>query len=288
MDNADAKGLLKREPWGGVFYTGDGTILRNTSVWNGYLRHWEGLMLNGTVLPERDYNTGREILLLWPDEPKPENYFELYYNERLVKYRMSFLGHLAINVNGRVYNFSHLINECEVMTEAEYLYRPALGRFAPSPSGYFDISDPQRPFLDKFGRQFMRTIHTLRVTGTDNSKLESHLIRKMKEIHESPVDVKKPDYWSGFRTFSDNCTTAIRDALRGAGFTDINGVFPHDLFISAVWSIRKRGVQPGLSYSVFSKDQLKVDEAPCSALSPVINPINRIKRLILKLKGISV
>ena len=58
----------------------------------------------------------------------------------MIKYPASTFGHNAINVNGEFFNFSHLINENESMDEAEYMYRPALGEFAPSPTtGKFEI-----------------------------------------------------------------------------------------------------------------------------------------------------
>lgn len=54
--------------------------------------------------------------VMWPDEPVPdESVVELYFNEHLVKYPVSFLGHLAVNVNGTIFNFSHLMNENEMI-----------------------------------------------------------------------------------------------------------------------------------------------------------------------------
>ena len=55
-------------------------------------------------------------------------------NERLTKYFVSYLGHTAVNVNGSIFNFSHLMNENEIMGKEEYFYRPALSEFAPSPN----------------------------------------------------------------------------------------------------------------------------------------------------------
>ena len=40
---------------------------------------------------------------------------------------------MAVNVNGAIFNFSHKINENEVMRNEEYFFRPALGEFAPHP-----------------------------------------------------------------------------------------------------------------------------------------------------------
>ncbi len=275
----------------GTFLQGrDGAeYFMDSAIWEGYWKHWQGMELRGRLLPELDYNTGKNIVLLWPDKKEDNSPFvELYYNERLVKYVMSTLGHLAINVNGFIFNFSHLLNECEIMTEEEYFYRPALGKFSPSPDGFFDTSDPEKPFLDKFGRQFMRTIHTARITGRETEKLEKILRRKLNEIYETPVDPDRPEYYADFNKFSNSCTTIIRDSLREWGFQGIRGIFPRELFISAVWEFYKKSGPAGMKLDVFRRDQITVDEAPESKLSPVINPVNYLKNVILKRRGLEI
>jgi len=95
--------------------------LEGKKIWSGYLAHWSGKKVCARRLPQKDYETGRSILILWPDEPAPEPPFvALYFNERLVKYPLSFLGHLAVLVNGKVFNFSHWMNENEAMSPEEY------------------------------------------------------------------------------------------------------------------------------------------------------------------------
>ena len=65
-----------------------------------------------------------------------------------------------------------LMNENEIITEEEFFYRPALGEFAPSPNnGKYEILEDGTPYYDKFGRNFMRTIHVLRIEGIDVEKL---------------------------------------------------------------------------------------------------------------------
>lgn len=289
MNDIVTRGVLVKEDEF-AFLKGDGgeRYFSEDAVWEGYLRHWQGSMLCGRILPETDYNTGKNVVLLWPEKRNcSEPFVELYYNERLVKYRISFLGHLAINVNGFIFNFSHLLNECEIMTEEEYFYRPALGRFSPSPEGLFDTSNPEKPYLDKFGRQFMRTIHVARITGRETAVLESILRRKLSEIHNAPVDPEKPEYYMDFNKFSNSCTTIVRDSLREWNFRRIKGIFPRELFISAVWEFYKKSVSEGLTLKVFKRKQLFVDEAPASSLTPVVNPANFLKKLILDAKGIS-
>lgn len=272
-----------------VFLKGyDGTRhFSDCAIWDGYLLHWEGKRLCGRILPERDYVTGRPLALLWPDIPATGDPFvELYYNERLVRYLMSFLGHIAINVNGEIFNFSHLLNECEVMSTAEYFYRPALGPFSPAPGGGFDTSDPDRPYLDKFGRNFMRTIHVLRITGRDTGVLSRFLHGELKAIHDTPVDPKHPDKYAGFGVISRNCTTIIRDALRDWGFTGIKGILPRDMFASAAWVFHREVRHGQISLSAYTMPQLTVPEAPLSAMTPLVNPINRLKISRLARKGI--
>ncbi len=288
MNNKDVSGILAREG-AKIYLKGlDGTeYFSGCAIWEGYLMHWQGKMLCGRILPETDYLTGKPIVLLWPvSERTGESFVELYYNERLVKYTMSMLGHLAINVNGYIFNFSHLLNECEIMTEEEYFYRPALGRFSPSPDGLFDISNPEKPYLDKFGRQFMRTIHVARITGKETLSLESILRGKLKQIYDTPVNPLKPEFYAEFGKFSNSCTTIIRDSLREWGFKDIKGIFPRELFINAVWSFRKQSYKGEVLLSVFRRNQLIVDEAPLSSLTPVLNILNYVKKLIMDAEGV--
>ena len=287
MNNTIKKGILVKDGSSAFLRGSDGTeYFREDAVWKGYLKHWQGTELSGRILPEKDYLTGKRIVLLWPENKRSDEQFvEIYYNERLVKYMMSILGHMAINVNGSIFNFSHLLNECEIITEEEYFYRPALGRFSPSPEGLFDTSDPEKPYLDKFGRQFMRTIHTARITGRETGSLELILRRKLQEIFDTPVDPLNPEYYPEFNKFSNSCTTIIRDSLREWGFPGIKGVFPRDMFISAVWLLSRK---TGHSLSVFKRGQLVVDEAPLSRLSPILNPANNVKKLLLDAAGINI
>lgn len=286
MDDKISMGILTISGSKSFLKGRDGTeYFSGDAIWSGYLRHWEGMSLRGRFLPETDYVTGKPVVLLWPEmASSDEPFVELYYNERLVKYRMSMLGHLAINVNGHIFNFSHLLNECEIMTEEEYFYRPALGRFGPSPEGFFDTSDPERPYLDKFGRRFMRTIHVVRITGKETGILESILRGKLEKIYDTPVNPVRPEYYAEFSKVSNSCTTIIRDALREWGFKYIKGIFPRELFINAAWMFGKESRNGALTLSVFKLSQLLVDEAPMSSLSPVLNPVNYIKNLIMKKK----
>lgn len=289
MQDKVRKGILVRTGSGTFLQGCDGSeYFSEAAIWEGYFKHWHGIKLCGRLLPEKDYNSGRSIVLLWPDEEKDDKPFvELYYNERLVKYIMSTLGHLAINVNGFIFNFSHLLNECEIMTEEEYFFRPALGRFSPSPGGVFDTSDPEKPYLDKFGRQFMRTIHTLRITGKETEQLEQILRGKLKEIYGTPVNPENPEYYARFNKFSNSCTTIIRDSLREWGFPEIKGIFPRELFINAAWSFDKESRKGDIALDVFKREQIKVEEAPQSRLSPVVNPFNYFKKVILNAYGVN-
>ena len=84
----------------------------DAAICDGYLMHWQGKDLHARFLKEPDYETGAPVLIMWPAVPVSKKSFaELYLNERLIKYPASFLGHAAININGGIYNFSHLINE---------------------------------------------------------------------------------------------------------------------------------------------------------------------------------
>lgn len=270
-------GRLTRDG-GRTFLMGnDGTRYFETDhIWRGYLDHWLDREVWGRHLPQKDYENGRYMVILWPAEPYAAGeYVDLYYNERLLKYRMSFFGHNAVNVNGQVFNFSVTLNENEVMTPEEYLYRPALGEFAPDPeTGGHSIADPSRPYYDKFGRRFMRTVHVLRMTGMDVNRVGGIFNDELQRILSTSPDPKKPGIYRDFNMLTRNCTTIIRDGLRRAGLAGVRGVLPRDLFVSAASACAAGGIHA----SVFRLPQLLVEEAAPSVLSPPLNPLNMIRK----------
>ncbi len=246
-------------------------------IWEGYLRHWTGRTVSARRLRQKDYDFKRPIIIMWPDdEPADDAFVELYYNERLVKYPASTFGHNAINVNGEIFNFSHLINENEAMTPAEYFYRPALGEFAPSPvSGRYEIREDGTAFYDKFGRNFMRTIHVIRLLGIDTDKLAQIYHRELELIHETPINPKNPEKYRDFNFFDRSCSTLIRDGLKAYGFRNIRGFLPRDMFVSASHELLKAQSRGEIEVERFRMPQLLVPEAPPSALTPLYNLKNR-------------
>lgn len=259
-------------------------VLEDEIIWTGYLTHWNGRKIAARRLPQRDYPTGKPLILMWPDEPGPEKPFvDLYFNERLVKYPVSFLGHLAVNINGEVFNFSHLINENEVLTFEEYFYRPALGEFAPHPvTGRDNIDDPRKPYYDKFGRLFMRTIHVLRITGLDPAALLQMFHGQLDIIRNTPPDLRKPGHYRDFNMFTNSCSTIIRNGFREFGFRTIRGIFPRDLFVNMSYFFLRQLHRPPIQAARLTWPQLVVPEADRSVLPPLANPINRIKYRRLK------
>ncbi len=257
---------------------------RENLIWDGYTGHWEGEKLNARYLPQRDYRSGDQIIIMWPvDSGEGKGAVELYYNERLVKYPVSVLGHIALNIDGSLFNFSHLINENEIVTPEEYFFRPALGEFAPHPeTGSYNDTDPQRPYLDKFGRQFMRTIHVLRIRGLDNERLIKYCRNQLEIIHNTPRDPDKPDKYADFNIFRRSCSTIIRDCFREYGFTPISGVFPRDLFVNMAYFFFRKEKTKKLGISYYQRKQLKVPEAACSKITPLINPLNRIRGFLIR------
>jgi len=258
----------------------DGTkYLHGETIWSGYVRHWSGRNVCARRLPQRDYETGQPIIILWPDEPvSDEPAVEIYLNERLVKYAVSFLGHIAVNVNGQIFNFSHLINENEVLQSEEYFYRPALGEFAPHPvTGRDNTDDPGNPYYDKFGRLFMRTVHVLKITGLDTLKLSEIFQRKLDSIRHAPVSPRKPGHYAGFNPFTNNCATITRDGFQEYGLQHIRGIFPRDLFVNLSYFFLKQVSHSSVKTTCQTLQQLKVPEAPASIMPPLINPLNRVK-----------
>ena len=196
MNQNIIKGQLCQENGQSFIASANNNYFEDRLIWQGYLTHWLGQKVVARELPQLDYDSSQPIIILWPDEPPPEEpCVDFYYNERLVKYPASLFGHNAININGNIYNFSHLLNENEIMTPEEYFYRPALGEFAPSPvNGKFEILANGTAYYDKFGRNFMRTVHVLRIRGMDTKRLSSildeelEIIQVMDDLRSARVD----------------------------------------------------------------------------------------------------
>jgi hypothetical protein len=260
--------------------------LEGEKIWSGYLAHWSGKKVCARRLPQKDYETGRPILILWPDTPFADTSpVELYFNERLVKYPLSFLGHLAVLVHGKVFNFSHWMNENEAMSPEEYFFRPALGEFAPDPvSGRDNLNDPQKPYYDKFGRLFMRNIHVLRISGLDTQSLSGFFFTELEKIRSTPPDPKEPGKYRDFHILTKSCATIIRDGFQSLGFEKISGIFPRDLFVSMAYFFLKPLRQPNVQASLHLLRQLQVPEAAPSAMPPLLNPRNRLRYRTLRKK----
>ncbi len=259
-------------------------LLEKELIWEGYIKHWSGKKINARKLPLKDYKKNEAIIICWPEKKYPnEPFIELYYNERLIKYPTSRLGHIAININNNIFNFSHLINENEIISSEEYFYRPALGEFAPHPeTGIFNIDDKDRPYFDKFGRNFMRTIHVLRIEGIDTEKLLNFYKNELEVIYNTPRDPESPEDYRDFNIFKRSCTTIIRDGFKECGFKKIKGTFPRDLFINAAYHFARTYKKDSIKVKLYKMDQLKVPEAPFSKITPLLNPFNKLREYYLK------
>ena len=257
--------------------------LTDARIWSGYGIHWLERAVCGRYLAERDYDGGEPIALLYPDRPAASTpYVELYYNERLVKYPASTFGHNAINVNGEVFNFSHVLYENEITTPEEYFFRPALGPFAPSPdTGRFELKADGREYYDRFGRNFMRTIHVARFEGMETESLAVIYREEIARIRNTPPDPRRPHKYRDFAPLTRSCTTIVRDGLRAYGLDGIGGIVPRDLFVSVGYCLLEMQRQGRLTVRFLRMPQLKVPEAPYSAPTPLLNPLNRwrVRRL---------
>jgi len=260
------------------------SLLEEEKIWSGYLKHFSGRKACARRLPQCDYETGREIIIMWPDEDTPEEPFvELYFNQRLAKYRTSFLGHLAINVDGEIFNFSHLLNENEIMKHEDYFFRPALGEFAPHPVlGRYNVDDPQRPYYDKFGRLFMRTIHVLKITGLNVKKLSQIFHEQLETIKNTSPDPKNSEKYRDFNILTNSCSTIIREGFKKYGFKNIAGMFPRDIFVKASFYFLYQAKDKRIKASRRVLPQLIVSEAAPSVMPPLMNPLTRWKARQIK------
>lgn len=277
MEAESYRGILTLEGKSAYLQGSNGErFLEGKNIWEGYITHWLGRSVKARRLPQCDYKDEKPILILWPDVPPAEVPFvELYYNERLIKYPASFFGHNAINVNGEIFNFSHLLNENEVIDFAEFMYRPALGEFAPSPrNGKFEIMEDGTPYYDKFGRNFMRTIHVLRIEGVDVNRLSQIYHDELKIIHSRAVNPLKPEKYKDFNFLNRSCTTIIRDGLRKYGFNNISGILPRDLFVSTAFSLIHGQNSQNIRVKLHKLHQLKVPEAAYSKMTLLFDPNN--------------
>ena len=272
----------------GVAFVEDATGARHfhaEKIWRGYLQHWAGAVVRARQLPQRDYETGRPIVLLAPEICRPidEPYVAIYYNERLTDYTASLFGHVAVDIDGTVFNFSHLLNEDEVITLEEFLYRPPFGEFSPHPqTGGFNVDDSMRPYYDKFGRLFMRSVHALIVEGLDANLALRVFQGEMDGIHATPIDPRQPEKYRDFSFLRRSCVTIIRDCLQHIGLTCVRGVLPRELFVSAAHCLFEEHRAGRLRVQVRTLAQLKVAERSYSAMTPLFNPLNRVRARRLK------
>lgn len=254
-------------------------------LWSGYLQHWAGTMVRARYLPQRDYASGQPIVLVYPPTSQVKNngYIALYYNERLTDYAASRFGHIALDINGTVFNFSHLLNEDEVITLEEFLYRPCLGEFAPHPeTGTFNVDDAKRPYYDKFGRLFMRSVHALVIEGLNTDMALGVLQREMDAVLATPIDPQQPDKYRDFSFLRRSCVTIVRDCLKQIGLPHVQGLIPRDLFVSAASHAFAEHRSGRLDVSVQRLDQLKIDARSYSTKTPLLNPLNRFRAYCLK------
>ena len=264
---------------------GGAKLLEEENIWSGYLKHFSGRKVRARRLPQRDYETSRAIIIMWPDEEaSAEPFVELYFNQRLAKYRTSFLGHLAINVNGEIFNFSHLLNENEIMKHEDYFFRPALGEFAPHPfSGRYNVDDPQKPYYDKFGRLFMRTIHVLKITGMDTKRFSQIFHEQLETIKNTPPDPKDPQKYRDFNILTNSCSTVIRNGFKKYGMEKITGMFPRDIFVNVSYYFLMQEKDKRIKAERRTLPQLMVPEAAPSVMPPLMNSLNRWKERQLRI-----
>ena len=250
--------------------TGLEKVFENEKIWDGYVKHWENTPVNARRLEQLDYEDGKPIIIMWPDKPEPKAPFvHIYYNERLVKYFDSTMGHLAINVNGKIFNFAKKINENEILTKEEYFYRPALGEFAPSPNtGKQEISVNGKSYFDKFGRNFMRGVHVLHIEGIDTNKLYKILKNELDIIHNTPPTHEEPENYPDFHAIKRSCTSIVRNGLREYGFKKVKGVIPRDFFVNAAYNLKKEKI---LKVKVYKMPQLVVPDCPKSKPTILFN-----------------
>ena len=255
-------------------------IFEDEKIWDGYIEHWKNTSVSARRLTQLDYEDGKPIIIMWPDEPTPKVPFvHIYYNERLVKYFDSTMGHLAININGKIFNFAKKINENEVITKEEYFYRPALGEFAPSPNtGKQEISVNGKSYFDKFGRNFMRGIHVLHIEGIDTDKLYNILKEELDIIHNTLPKPDKPEDYPDFHVIKRSCTSIVRDGLREYGFKKVKGVVPRDFFVNSAYNLKN---EKNLKVNIYKMPQLIVPECPPSKQTCLLNIKNwfRVKTL---------
>jgi len=271
IDKKTYTGILRVKGKSTYLETVDGEkIFENDKIWDGYIKHWKNTPVNARRLAQLDYDDAKPIIIMWPDEPEPTTpVVHIYYNERLVKYFDSTMGHLAINVNGKIFNFAKKINENEILTKEEYFYRPALGEFGPSPNtGKQEISVKGKSYFDKFGRNFMRGVHVLHIEGINTAKLYGILIKELDIIHNTPPTPEEPENYPDFHVIKRSCTSIVRNGLREYGFINVKGVVPRDFFVNAAYTLKK---EKALKVRIYQMPQLVVPDCPKSKPTVLFN-----------------
>lgn len=123
----------------------------------------------------------------------------------------------------------------------------------------------------------MRSIDVIHIEGLDTKKLSKIYHDTLNRIHGTPTNPDAPEKYRDFNFIRNSCTTMIRDGLHRYGFNALNGFFPRDFFVAAAWAMIQAKEKMNLKVRLYTRPQLKVDEAEFSKQTPLVNPKNRVK-----------
>ena len=239
-----------------------------------------------------------------------EGGLQILFMHRLRGQVVSLFGHIAIIVRGRVWNFSAVLAENEMLEADEFYWRPCLPPFVPrggtdlpaslhrvhpagsswgTASGREDAPDPVQglvddrpaqkvgPRADRYGRRFMRSMDVLDISGLEPASiaaLEEALAELMGRVREGAPRSRRGEspYFSPWKM---NCAGFVREAFALAGLAHFHSHLPRDLFVETGWHFTRQARQPGSAVRVERRRLPQVPVPgirPSSSAVPLLNP----------------
>ncbi len=235
---------------------------------------------------------------------------QILFMHRLRGQVVSLFGHIAIIVRGRVWNFSAVLAENEVLAADEFYWRPCLPPFVPQggtdlpaslhrvhPAGSSwgtvrdreDAPDPAQrlddersaqtsgPRADRYGRRFMRSMDVIDISGLEPASiaaLEKALTQLMDRVREAAPRSRRGEspYFSPWKM---NCAGFVREAFALAGLAHFHSHLPRDLFVEIGWHFTRQARLPESSVRIERRRMAQVAVSgirPSSSAVPLLNP----------------
>lgn len=297
------QGVLTCEGGRPVLVSGRERMILPGPFWEG----WTAMLAREVVyFPAADLQPPCPVILPAEEQADSDDEVEILFLHRLRGQLASLFGHIAIVVRGRVWNFSAVLAENEVLTVDEFYWRPCLPPFLPEEEGCLTVLEGVDPDsvsvrteggqqeettcpdnrsakkgglrVDRYGRRFMRSLDRIKISGLSPaqlSNLEKSLTELMERVYKAAPSSCRGEspYFSAWKM---NCAGFVREAFALAGLANFQSHFPRDLFIEIGWHFIRQARQAGSSLRVKYGQRIPQFPVPgiraSSSAVPLLNP----------------